>query len=168
MKNDEMKTNRLFNIYGEDKGGGFAGNVWDKECLSPALTTAQGGNREPLILDDKEETEPINAENDGTCRTIKAQYQNTSMANFEEKSTFGATGARNGFRIRKLTPKECWRLMDFDDEDFEKAQKVNSNAQLYMRLRSERKTDALRMTLTISDHMRGGGTDNVRLSASTE
>lgn len=37
----------------------------------------------------------------------------------------------NGLRIRKLTPKECWRLMGFDDEDFEKASKVNSNAQLY-------------------------------------
>ena len=34
-------------------------------------------------------------------------------------------------RIRKLTPKECWRLMGFDDEAFEKASKVNSNAQLY-------------------------------------
>jgi len=34
-------------------------------------------------------------------------------------------------RIRKLTPKECWRLMGFNDNDFEKASKVNSNAQLY-------------------------------------
>lgn len=34
-------------------------------------------------------------------------------------------------RIRKLTPKECWRLMGFDDEDYEKASQVNSNAQLY-------------------------------------
>ena len=34
-------------------------------------------------------------------------------------------------RIRKLTPKECWRLMGFSDEDFEKAQKVNSDSQLY-------------------------------------
>lgn len=34
-------------------------------------------------------------------------------------------------RIRKLTPKECWRLMGFSDEDFEKAAKVNSNTQLY-------------------------------------
>lgn len=34
-------------------------------------------------------------------------------------------------RIRKLTPKECWRLMGFTDEDFEKAQKVNSDSQLY-------------------------------------
>lgn len=34
-------------------------------------------------------------------------------------------------RIRKLTPKECFRLMDFDDEDFEKAAQVNLNSQLY-------------------------------------
>lgn len=34
-------------------------------------------------------------------------------------------------RIRKLTPRETWRLMGFDDEDFEKADKVNSNTQLY-------------------------------------
>lgn len=35
------------------------------------------------------------------------------------------------FRIRKLTPKECWRLMGIDDECFDKAQQVNSNSQLY-------------------------------------
>ena len=35
------------------------------------------------------------------------------------------------YRIRKLTPKECWRLMDFTDEDFHKAEAVNSNTQLY-------------------------------------
>ena len=43
-------------------------------------------------------------------------------------------------RIRKLTPKECWRLQGFsirnedgtfDDNNFEEAEKVNSNAQLY-------------------------------------
>ena len=34
-------------------------------------------------------------------------------------------------RIRKLTPKECWRLMGFTDEDYEKAREVNSESQLY-------------------------------------
>lgn len=34
-------------------------------------------------------------------------------------------------RIRKLTPKECWRLMGCYDEDFHKAEQVNSNSQLY-------------------------------------
>lgn len=34
-------------------------------------------------------------------------------------------------KIRKLTPLECWRLMGFDDDDFKKAEEVNSNSQLY-------------------------------------
>lgn len=39
-------------------------------------------------------------------------------------------------RVRKLTPKECWRLMGFSDEDFEKAQSVPmSNTQLYKQAR---------------------------------
>jgi DNA (cytosine-5)-methyltransferase 1 len=37
----------------------------------------------------------------------------------------------NPLRIRKLTPKECFRLMGFSDEDFAKAEAVNSNTQLY-------------------------------------
>lgn len=34
-------------------------------------------------------------------------------------------------QIRKLTPKECWRLQGFTDEQYEKAAAVNSNSQLY-------------------------------------
>ena len=35
------------------------------------------------------------------------------------------------YRIRKLTPKECWRLMGVKDEDFEKVAKNQSNSSLY-------------------------------------
>lgn len=36
------------------------------------------------------------------------------------------------YRIRKLTPKECWRLMGFSDEDFQKAKDAGvSSSQLY-------------------------------------
>ncbi|WP_414017682.1 DNA (cytosine-5-)-methyltransferase [Bacillus cereus] len=35
------------------------------------------------------------------------------------------------YRIRKLTPRECWRLQGFPDWAFDKAQGVNSNSQLY-------------------------------------
>ena len=37
----------------------------------------------------------------------------------------------NNYKIRKLTPRECWRLQGFPDELFDKAQNVNSNSQLY-------------------------------------
>lgn len=43
----------------------------------------------------------------------------------------GVCKIESRYRIRKLTPKECWRLMDFSDEDFERAETVNSNTQLY-------------------------------------
>ena len=35
------------------------------------------------------------------------------------------------FRVRKLTPKECFRLQGWSDDYFEKAQFVNSDSQLY-------------------------------------
>ena len=41
---------RLGNLYGEDRGTGFAGNVWSKYHLAPSLTTMAGGMREPLII----------------------------------------------------------------------------------------------------------------------
>ena len=56
----------------------------------------------------------------GLCSTLQAGthgYANSCIA--------------TQYRIRKLTPRECWRLMDFSDEDFEKAEEVNSNTQLY-------------------------------------
>lgn len=41
-------------------------------------------------------------------------------------------GEKTRYRIRKLTPKECWRLQSFSDEDFDKVQAVGiSNTQLY-------------------------------------
>lgn len=78
-----------------------------------------------------EEVETVNAYPDGTSRTIKAQYAKTSAANFVREGTYGATGAKKGLRIRKLTPKECWRLMGFSDDAYEKAEQVNSKTQLY-------------------------------------
>lgn len=48
------RTIRLFNIYGEDRGTGFAGNVWDTEGIAPTIMTMGGGNREPLIMESYE------------------------------------------------------------------------------------------------------------------
>ena len=83
------KPKRLFNIYNENYGTGFAGNVWDENHIAPGLMTMQGGNREPLVQD------------------------------------------KPKVRIRKLTPKECIRLMGFDDSDYEAMAQVNSDTQIY-------------------------------------
>ena len=65
--------------------------------------------------------EPVNPYPDGTARTIKAQYAKNSAANFSRQDGLGATGVMYKFRVRKLTPRECWRLMGFTDEVFDKA-----------------------------------------------
>ena len=51
-------------------------------------------------------------------------------------------------RIRKLTPKECFRLQGFDDEDFEKAEEVNSNTQLYKQAGNSIVVDVLEALFT--------------------
>lgn len=82
----EPKIKRLGNLYDENAGGARAGNVYAPDGLAPALQTAQGGNRQPLMY----------------------EY----------------------YRIRKLTPRECFRLMGFTDADFDKIKGI-SNSQLY-------------------------------------
>lgn len=57
-------------------------------------------------------------------------------------------GTLQNSRIRKLTPKECWRLMGFDDSDFEKAAKVNSNTQLYKQAGNSIVVDVLEKILS--------------------
>lgn len=130
---NDLKPIRLGGIFDKPGLPHQAGAVWDKNGISPTIDTMQGGYRQPLVVEGSNEelkSKAINTQ-DGLCRTIKAQYQQTSRANLCRQGTFGATGVSNGYRIRKLTPKECWRLMGFDDADFDKAEKVCSNSQLY-------------------------------------
>lgn len=86
---DDMNPVRIGNIYGEQFGTGYAGNVWDQDSVSPTIMTAQGGNRQPLVVDN-----------------VK-------------------------WRIRKLIPKECWRLMGFSDKDCDHASNYVSDSALY-------------------------------------
>ena len=83
-----------------------------------------------------------------SCAVLYSDYskkkiqENISRINGKESGTITANAMQSfnhdncqmvnsGCRIRKLTPLECWRLMGFDDEDFYKAEQVNSNSQLY-------------------------------------
>ena len=70
----------------------------------------------PKILDDRDKGWGIKITN--ICPTQRA-------------SRSGIKCIDRNFRIRRLTPRECWRLMGFDDNDFEKAAEVNSDTQLY-------------------------------------
>lgn len=58
---------------------------------------------------------------------VKPQQSNTLTTN----DNLGVLVDDQPIRIRKLTPKECWRLQGFSDAQYEKAAAVNSNRQLY-------------------------------------
>lgn len=109
--------------------------------------------------------EPINTENDGTCRTIKAQYYKTSLANYKRTGDMGATGVRKGLSIRKLTPKECFRLMGFDDSAYDKASQVVSNSQLYKQTGNSIVVDVLYYILVELYKTMPYLFDNLRLSS---
>lgn len=77
--------------------------------------------------------EPTTTRGNEIASTIRASIHKQGSRNLLEnvQNGRGYEGVVEDYRIRKLTPKECWRLMGFDDSDFEKAAKVNSNSQLY-------------------------------------
>ena len=66
----------------------------------------------------------------GSYRYLMVKKVN-EIKELNPKWIFEVDGEKYYIRIRKLTCKECFRLMGFTDEEFEKAEKVNSNTQLY-------------------------------------
>lgn len=64
-------------------------------------------------------------------RKTKDEVGTLTDSGHQGNTKAGTFGILDGIRIRKLTPRECWRLQGFPDWAFDKAQAVNSNSQLY-------------------------------------
>lgn len=214
----EIQEKRLGNIYSFD-GGNYAGNVYDKEFISPTLKTMQGGNSQSVVVamrgrnpdnpSDRTTGSPteqrleVNMQGTSNCLTsvqkdnmvlesilaVDEQNMNVRKETFGTLTTDGSSPKHNNrvmikqatkqgyaecelggvadlsfpdsatrrgrvqecgnvcptimaqnrelcrietqYRIRKLTPRECGRLMGVSDEDIEKMAAVNSNTQLY-------------------------------------
>ncbi len=110
--------------------------VYDIEGISPTLNTAQGGHRQPKILVPEKIKKGYAEAYEGDGVYINRPHQKRECVQKGMIQTLKTSGDDVGVvtsdsRIRKLTPLEYWRLMGFDDEDFYKAEKVNSNTQLY-------------------------------------
>lgn len=111
--------------------------VYDIEGIAPSLTTCGGGNLEPHIkIKNSTKKGYLEAKvGDGVdlsypdSKTRRGRVQKGLSQTLVCSDNRGVV--TDDFKIRKLTPLEYWRLMGIDDEDFYKAQKVNSNSQLY-------------------------------------
>lgn len=71
------------------------GRIYSTHGLSPTINTCSGGQREPKIINDMADQNVIELPSE-----LKGKK----------------------FRIRKLTPRECFRLMGVDDKDIDKIQ----------------------------------------------
>lgn len=160
----DPKCVRIGGIFDTETSKHQAGSIYDENGLCPTIDTMQGGWRQPCI-EVKNTTNEGDNDNMGVVTTYSPYVNKKYKEFYDKNGyipeyfnpynttelkdvapTLTAQGdsitksgtvlkKENNLRIRKLTPKECWRLMGFDDEDFEKAAQVNSNTQLYKQAR---------------------------------
>lgn len=139
--------NRVGGFFDKDGRRRQAGAVWDaEEGLSPTLNTMQGGNREPKVLvktntkkghQEAKEGDSINFENLNS--DTRRGRVGVGVAQTLTTSTEQAT--LQNYIIRKLMPVECWCLMGFKSQEYEKARAAleqtfyngrdSSNSQMY-------------------------------------
>ena len=113
--------------------------VTDGEGIGKAITTRAGSRMDDnFIFNNKRLNKTLASHKDkleenSFIDSYNKQVNNTGISGTitTRVSDSNCTHIINNLRIRKLTPKECWRLMGFDDSDFDKAAQVNSNSQLY-------------------------------------
>ena len=146
VESKSQKVRSIGNIH--PSGKGMNGDVYDSTGLAPTLTTNKG---EGVKIIQRAHGYNRGGEHDIAPTLTSNSYQENNLVkvvDFYNKITkdevgtltssgggstvrVGSFGITDGYRIRKLTPRECWRLQGFPDWAFDKAREVNSNSQLY-------------------------------------
>ena len=90
-------------------------------------------NKKPAEKKWEQRLEPKTEKICGTLTTV--QKDNYVIESDKELlipgNSNGEPPTEESIRVRKLIPKECWRLMGFTDEDFDKASQVNGDIALW-------------------------------------
>lgn len=120
-----------------------------EEDVSNSLTTVQKDNllleRQESMAEEKKRNGFFEAEEktakegnaqpgdviDAFNRTVNKSGISPTVTTRPEGKKTAILPVTENYRIRKLTEHECWRLMGYTEEDFKKAEKVNSKSQLY-------------------------------------
>ena len=114
-------TNRMKNFYKQNSNNNLAPTL-DTRCDCLGIAIKNNTKKGYLVAQ----------AGDGIYTNTSTKRGTVQKGMIQTLTTFQDKGVvMNDLRIRKLTPKECWRLMGFDDEDFEKSSQVNSDTQLY-------------------------------------
>ena len=125
---NHTNVKQIGNISNSNSFGGNpqTGRVYADDGLSPTLNTMQGGGREPKVAIPVLTPDRINKRQNG--RRFKENGDPSFTLTAQDKHGV----MLKNYTIRKLTPRECWRLQAFPDELFDKAQQAGlSDSQLY-------------------------------------
>ena len=139
LNQDREATHERILIRGRVEGlNDQLGRVYDPKGICCTLDTMQGGHRQPKILEAKlievaklegkyDQSNRVYSK-DGICPTIMAGVRRTCTGGYNGPKILD----ESHFKVRKLTPLECWRLMGISDEDYGKVKSLGmSNTQLY-------------------------------------
>lgn len=116
-------------LYGDHQ----AGRIYDEDECCPTIYCNGGGNHQPIIMNKRLKKTIENADlKEGEVKSLDVYNQTSNenahtlqMPNHNDQRLF------DGYRVRKLTPKECFRLMGVKDEDFDKIKGAFSDTTLY-------------------------------------
>ena len=116
----------------KEKGNGFRFNVSDGNVIAKTITTLAGNRMDDNFIKIPKVLGGIGEKDSNNNTQWKQQNRiydnNVSIA---VTTCFNPNYLDNNLRIRKLTPKECFRLMGVKDEDFEKVKVNQSDSSLY-------------------------------------
>lgn len=152
--NKDINPIRLGGVFDDEKSRHQAGSVRDKEQLSPTLDTAQGGYREPCIVEKvqlKNSDIELTQEELPCCvasrgRNVDNPSRRIAGDDLEQRlepnrndctNTLTSVSKDNyvmqrNFRIRRLTCRECFRLMGLKDYQIDLIQNAKiSDTQQY-------------------------------------
>lgn len=129
-----QSTNTITARYGEAQGGGsYIIEGQQPKIIQRGHGYNQGGEHDtaPTLTSNSWQENNHVKVYDFYNRNIKDEVGTLTASGHQGNTKAGTFGILDGIRIRKLTPRECWRLQGFPDWAFDKARAVNSNSQLY-------------------------------------
>ena len=131
---------QIGNIYPDTDGfkNRTSGRVYSAEGSSPTLRTVTGGHNEPKVVEEPQVINPLKGLTDNGWHYEQQVYDEEGIT----RAVKAGGGSGNipkviseqpmRYRIRKLTPRECFRLMDVDENVIDTIQAAGiSNSQQY-------------------------------------
>lgn len=110
-----------------ENGWHFEQEIYDKDGIARAVKAGGGSGNIPKVIQEPMNLYP-NSGNPQAGRVYNSEGISPAMDTCQGGNRMPKI--KEQYRIRKLTPRECWRLMGVRDYQYEKLHDI-SNAQLY-------------------------------------